>query len=371
MNLIKKTLLLIVTACFVVGTSTAAKRNIEYVDAQKLTHTGKMCKTINPYNRVEVEAYPELTKTEANLLRTCSGEAIMFETDADEIWVRAKYGYRGFNNAMPMTAACGFNLYIEKDGEWLWAASKSNKDGKNKEGKARIEQPMKLIANMDSSRKRCILYLPLFAELKSLEIGVPEGATIKKMKNPFRHEIAIFGSSYTHGSCATAAGMTYPAFLQRQTGLNLCSFGMSGNSKLQRVMGEILGKTKADAYICDAFSNPSIKQIGERIRPFLDEIRARNKKAPIIFLRTIYREGRNFDLKADKKERERIEYVDSLMPQIIKEYPDVYYIDVADQTGTDHLTSADGVHPYSWGYKRWADAIQPKIVEILAKYGIE
>ena len=59
------------------------------------------------------------------------------------------------------------------------------------------------------------------------------------------------------------------------------------------------------------------------------------------------------------------------MPQIIKEYPDVYYVDVADQTGTDHLTSADGVHPYSWGYKRWADAIQPKIVEILAKYGIK
>ncbi len=367
----KRFLLLVFASCMMLATSAAEKVKINYVDAQKLNHIGKMCKTTNPYNRVEVNDYPELNSKEANLLRCCAGEAILFETDATEIWVTAKYGYRGFNRAMPANAGVGFNLFIEKDGEWMWAASKSNADGKTKDGKARIEQPMKLIANMNDAKKRCILYLPLFAELTSLEIGVPEGAKIKAMKNPFRYNIAIFGSSFTHGSCATCAGMTYPAFLQRQTGLNLCGFGMSGNSKLQRVMGEILGGTKADAYICDAFSNPSIKEIGERIRPFLDEIRKQNKKAPVIFLKTIYREGRMFDLKAEQKEQERIEYVDSLMKQITKEYADVYFVDVENQTGTDHLTSADGVHPYSWGYKRWADAIQQPVVEILAKYGIK
>ncbi len=349
----------------------ADKPEIKYVDAQKLNHIGKMCKTTNPYNRVEIANYDELNKTESNLLRCAAGQAILFETDATEIWVKAKYGYSSHNYAMPRTAGVGFNLFIERDGEWLWAASKVQGPGKDKNGVRKTDKPLKVIANMDGSKKRCILYLPLFSELTLLEIGVPEGAKIKAMKNPFRHDIAIFGSSFTHGSCATCAGMTYPAFLQRQTGLNLNSFGMSGNSKLQRVMGEILGGTKADAYICDAFSNPSIEQIGERIRPFLNEIRARNKKAPIIFLKTIYREQRLFDLKAEKKEQDRIEYVDSLMQVICKEYADVYYVDTVNQTGTDHLTSADGVHPYSWGYKRWADAIQPKIVEILAKYGIK
>ena len=154
-------------------------------------------------------------------------------------------------------------------------------------------------------------------------------------------------------------------------GLYLNSFGMSGNSKLQRVMGEILGGTMADAYICDAFSNPSIEQIGERIRPFLNEIRKQNPKAPVIFLRTIYRDGRLFDTSAEKKEQERMEYVDKLMKQICSEYSDVYFVDTPNQTGTDMLTSADGVHPCSWGYKRWADAIQPKVVKILKKYGIK
>lgn len=365
----KKLFVSVLLVVFAIG-SLMAKTEIKYVDAQDLTFLGKMCQTENPYNRVEVKNY-EFTKTEATLLRYAAGEMVVFETNAPEIWVQAKYGVRGFNNAMPAVAAIGFNLYIEKDGEWLWAASKANKEGKEKDGSQKVEKPLKLIGNMDESTKKCLMYLPLFAELKDLKIGVPEGYTLTAAPNPFRHRIAIFGSSFTHGSCASASGMTYPAFLGRQTGLYLCSFGMSGNSKLQKVMGEILGETKADAYICDSFSNPTIEQIDERIRPFIEAIRVNNPDAPIIFLKTIYREGRNFDLKAEKKEQDRIEFVDDLMKKICKEYKNVYFVDVADQTGKTHLTSADGVHPYSWGYKLWADAIQPKIVKILAKHKIK
>ena len=366
----KKLSLMIVALLAFVGLA-VAQDGVNYVDAQDLTHIGKMCETTNPYHRVEVDKYPELLKKEADLLKMSSGQAICFETNAAEIWVQAEYGRISFNRAMPETAGAGFNLYIEHEGEFVWAASNVNKGGHDKDGVYNRSKPLRLIANMDGSTHRCILYLPLYSELKGLKIGVPEGAELKAMDNPFRHRIAIFGSSFTHGSCATCAGQTYPAFLSRQTGLYLCSFGMSGNSKLQRVMGEILAGTKADAYICDAFSNPSVEQIGERIRPFLDEIRAKNKKAPVIFLRTIYREGRIFDTKAEKKEAGRIEYVNELMKTICKEYKNVYFVDVENQTGTDHMTSADGVHPCSWGYKRWADAIQEPVVEILKKHGIK
>lgn len=345
--------------------------DIKYVDAQKLTHLGKMCKTTNPYHRVEVADYPELTKTEANLLLNTSGEAILFETDSKSIWVKAEFGISRCPGGMTMNAACGFNLYIEEDGEWIWAASRSNAAGKDEKGNNRLDKPLRLIAHMDGETKRCMIYLPLFSELKSLEIGVDEGASIRPIDNPFRHKIAIFGSSYTHGHGATCAGQTYPAFLQRQTGLYFCSFGMSGNSKLQRVMGEILASTDAEAYVVDAFSNPTIEEIGARIRPFIAEIRKTHPTAPIIFLRTIYRESRNFDTKVEAAEQSRIDFVEKLMADIVKEYDDVYYINVADQTGDDHNTSTDGTHPSSWGYKRWADSIQPQIVKILKRYGIE
>ena len=165
--------------------------------------------------------------------------------------------------------------------------------------------------------------------------------------------------------------MTWPAFLSRSTGLYLCSFGMSGNSKLQPYLGEVFGQSKADALICDAFSNPSIAQIGSRIRPFIEAVRKHSPNMPIIFLNTIYRENRNFQPRYEKKEQDRIDFVEETMAQVVKEYKGVYFVNVPNQTGTDHVTSADGVHPYSYGYHRWAQAIEKPIMKILKKHKIK
>lgn len=375
-----KRLTLLLLALVMMSGTAMAQKDIKWVDAQSLTHLGKLCQTTNPYHRVEVANYPELNKTESRLLRKSAGESIVFETNSTTVWVKATFGFARESGGMTRNASCGFNLYIEKDGHWTWAASKSHSiysfvngeiTDKDKNGVRLIDRPMQMIANMDNSSKKCILYLPLYSELVHLEIGVEEGAEIKPMENPFRHKIAIFGSSFTHGSCASAAGQTYPAFLSRQTGLYFCGLGMSGNSKLQPVIGRILGGTDADAIVVDAFSNPTIQIIDERIDLFIGEIRAQRPDLPIIFLRTIYRESRNFDLKSEKREQDRIDHVEKVMARVKSSYDHVYFIDVDNQTGTDHETSADGIHPTSWGYKRWADAIQKPLVKILKKHGIK
>ena len=375
-----KKLSLLLLALVVMATGAMAQKNVKWVDAQSLTHLGKLCKTTNPYHRVEVANYPELNSRESQLLRKSAGESIIFETNSTTVWVKATFGFARESGGMTRNSSCGFNLYIEKDGQWTWASSKSQSmyafvngeiTDKDKSGVRLLDRPLQMIANMDNSNKKCILYLPLYSELMHLEIGVEEGAEIKAMENPFRHKIAIFGSSFTHGSCASAAGQTYPAFLQRQTGLYFCALGMSGNSKLQPVIGRILGGTDADAIVVDAFSNPNIKTIDERIDLFIGEIRVQRPEIPIVFLRTIYRESRNFDLKSEKKEQDRIDHVEKVMARVTKSYKNVYFIDVENQTGTDHETSADGIHPTSWGYKRWADAIQKPLLKILKKHGVK
>ena len=92
---------------------------------------------------------------------------------------------------------------------------------------------------------------------------------------------------------------------------------------------------------------------------------------PIIFLNTIYREHRNFLPAYEKKEQSRISYVEELMPAILSEYKNVYFVNVPNQTGTDHITSADGTHPYSYGYHRWAQAIEKPVLKILKKHKIK
>lgn len=373
-----KKVLLLVGLLFAIIEMSAAS-TIKYVDAATLTIAGKLSKTTNPYHRAEVSEYPSLKEgrsrtgkpLEGTLLRMSTGVMVIFETDSPEIWVKPEYGFTYPFYSMPMAATHGFNLYIEKDGKLRWAASRGRTIDAQGEGKVKAEKPLRLIANMDGTMKRCVLYLPLYSELLSLEVGVADGATIRAAENPFRHNIAVFGSSFTHGASASCAGQTWPAFFSRSTGLHVCSYGMSAYSKLQSVVGEIIGKAKPDALICDSFSNPSNEQIKERIRPFINAVRRENPNMPIIFLRTIYRESRNFDQRAEKSEQSRIDCAAAVMKDVVKEYQGVYYLEIDNMTGTTGETSADGVHPHSMGYYEWAKAIEKPVLKILKKHKIK
>jgi len=368
----------LVCAALVVSVSAAPKKKepkVDYVNATELTMLGKLCETTNPYHRVEVANVEGITKKEAHLLRMSSGLAIAFKTNASSVYVKATYGPASSWSAYaPLVSTTGFNLFIkDAKGEWTWAAAKAHKLAPTAKvlDAGLLNRPLEVINGMVEGEKECILYLPLYSELLSLEIGVEDGAKIEALPNPFRHNIAVFGSSFTHGSCASGAGLTWPAFLSRSTGLHLCSFGMSGNSKLQPYLGDVFGKTKAEALICDAFSNPNIKQIETRIRPFIEAVRKNNPNIPIIFLNTIYRESRNFIPSTEKREQTRIDFVEKTLADVVKEYKNVYFVNVPNQTGTDHVTSADGTHPYSYGYHRWAQAIEKPILKILKKHKIK
>lgn len=362
----------IFTFAAVIASLSISAAELRYVDAQTLTHLGKLLKTTNPYHRAELANYPDMTPKERELLSYPSGEAILFETNSAEVWVRAKTGQMYPMNGMPNYATLGYTLYIENEkGEWQWAASRSRGVGMDKSGQKKSEMPQLMVKHMDGKPKKCLLYLPLYMELTHLDIGVVEGSEIKAVPSPFRHKIAVFGSSFTQGHGATNSGQTYLGFLQRWTGLNFVSFGMGGNSKLQPVMARVLADTDAEAFVFDAFSNPSIREIEERIHPFIKTLRESHPTAPLIFLRTIYRENRAFNTRNEQREQERIDYVDALMAKIVKQYDNVYFIDVKDQTGTDHETSADGTHPMSWGYYRWAKSIQKPLVKILKKHNIK
>lgn len=373
----KRIFMAVACLALIASVSAAPKKEValDYVNATELTMLGKLCQTTNPYHRVETENIPDITKTEARLLRMASGLAIAFKTNATTIYVKAEYGKGcSWNSYAPLAATTGFNLFIkDTKGEWTWAASRVHKlapTAKVLEA-GLLNKPLSIINGMAKGEKECILYLPLYSELTSLEIGVNEGSKIEALPNPFRYNIAVFGSSFTHGSCASGAGLTWPAFFSRSTNLHVCSFGMSGNSKLQPYLGEVFGQTKADALVCDAFSNPSVAVIGERIRPFIEAVRKGNPNMPIIFLNTIYREHRNFLPRYDKREQSRIDYVEELMVKIQQEYKGVYFVNIPNQTGTDHVTSADGTHPYSYGYHRWAQAIEKDVLKILKKHKIK
>ena len=126
-----------------------------------------------------------------------------------------------------------------------------------------------------------------------------------------------------------------------------------------------------DAYLFDAFSNPTADEIAKRLFPFIETIQANNPGKPLIFLQTIYRDWRNYNSVIDKVQSERMAMAAKMMDLACKKYKDVYFVTYTCATDNEHETSVDGTHPGDYGYRLWADSVREPVTEILARYGIK
>ena len=346
--------------------SARTPEKVEYVftEASDLTLTGKILEdTPNPYHRVDTCRYKGFTSGENIQVRCSAGLAVLFETNSSTISVKPEYGYMNrAGNTMGISLR-GYDLYIMKDGEWLYAASKVPADGKE-------ENNLVLIKDMAPGVKKCMLYLPIYSELYSLKVGVEKGSEISPMESPFRHRVGIFGSSFTQGISTSRPGMSYPMQFMRHTGIQILSLGCSGNCKMQPYFADVLCDADVDALIFDAFSNPSARMIEERLFPFIEKVRKAHPDIPLIFMQTIYRESRNFSVSSDAFEKAKMEMAAKLMAEAVNKYDNVYFI--RTDTGRNaHESSVDGTHPSDMGYLGWAESIEKPVMKILRKYGIK
>lgn len=335
---------------------------IEYIDATKLTLVGKVFEdTSNPYHRLDTQIYTDLSEAEQDQARQSSGIAVAFRTDSPHIYVRAEFAKLGGGGLTGPNAQQGFDLYIKKGGSWRWAGTAHfSKDGEKA-----------LIYHNDYGMSDCIVYLPLFSSVNLVKIGIKSGHRIEPINNPFRHRIAVFGSSFTQGHSCSRSAMSYTAQLSRFTGIQFINFGFSGRSMLQKYFAEALADAQVDAYVFDAFSNPSAEIIEERLFTFIETIQAANPGKPLIFIKTLYREWRSFNSEVDRKETAKMEMADYMMRMAVKKYKDVYYVTSTNAADENHDTTVDGTHPGDYGYKLMAQSIKEPILNILAKYGIK
>ena len=354
----KKTVLLL--AALIGSISLSAQ---VYTEASDLTLIGKILDTPNPYHRVDTVRYKGFTKSENLQVRCPAGLAVLFRTDSPAITLKAvgDFSYQGDNTML--RASRGFDLYIRKDGKWLWAANCAP-------GTRDTSAPVDLVKNMEPGMKECMLYLPIYSELQSLKVGVKEGSVLEPMENPFRHRVAIFGSSFTQGISVSRSGMSYPSQFTRHTGILMLTLGCSGNCKMQPYFADVLADVEADAFVFDAFSNPNAQMIKERLFPFIERLQAAHPGKPLIFQQTIRRERRNFDTVVEKNEAAKQHVADSLMKIAVKRYKDVYFIQTNASSPLQE-TSVDGTHPDDYGYYLWSRSIEKPLKRILKKYGLK
>lgn len=361
-----KKIFLAIIALSLPVTGLFAQKEINWtkVEASELTLCGKAFDTPNPYHRIDTCRFKGFTKHENEQCRVSTGLTVLFRTNAERIGVTLEFG--DYVNKDAYRSYRGFDLYIKKDGKWLWAGCTSFlPDHKN------WDKVYEMVKHMDGGEKECLLYLPLYTEIKSCKVCVPEGSTLAPVESPFRHKILFHGSSFTHGVSCTRSGMTYPMQFMRRTGLQVIPMGFSGNCKMQPYFAEVMANVEADAYVFDPFSNPNIPMIRERLMPFIETLVKAHPGKPIIIQRTIYWERENFDTGSQKEFQGRRDLSDSLMAIACKQYKDVYYLKPDAALHNGESSTADGVHPNDNGYSLWEASIEKPLLKILRKYGIK
>ena len=340
---------------------------MKYVEAADLTIVGKVFPdTPNPYQRMDFTKYGGWDPKDIHLLEMSTGIIVSFKTDSPLISVKTVFKEISGTNASGF-AARGYDLYIKKNGQWLWAGCCSYGPDINKEN----GHTRKLVEDMDGTMKECILYLPTYSKEESVKIGVLKDSAIEKGDVPFRHRICLHGSSFMHGASTGRAGQTVPGYLTRMTGMQFCSLGVSGDCRMQPQFANALKDADVDAFVFDAFSNGSAATVEKALFPFIETIQAAKPGVPLIFMKTIWRERRNFNQTVDKNEQAKYEMADKLMKEAVKKYKDVYYVTATNATSELHDTTLDGTHPGDWGYYLWAESVCKPICKILKKYGIK
>lgn len=352
--------LLCFSLCVLMVWAQAKKPVYNYTKATDLTMCGQLMPTAQPYQRIDSAHYQAMPPVVKRMFTHSAGKSISFITNSKTI--SAKWCVTNNKPYPNLTAIAnkGLDLYERLNGTWEYAGV----------GRPTAQCTEAIVAaTMRDGEKQFLLYMPIYDEVTSLEIGVDSGSYIKPAPSPFKKRVLVYGSSITQGASASRPGLAYPARLARLTGYDVLNLGTSGSAKMEPEVIAMLNDIQTDAYILDCIPNSTEQNIKDRTVNMINAIRAKHPGKPIILLNTIIREQGYTDAKVGSMVAAQNRVTDSIAHMLLQQKtPDFFYIDVSHFLGDDHEGSTDGIHPNDLGSYRFVTKLEPMVADILKKY---
>lgn len=292
------------------------------------------------------------------LSRDTAGMAVRFATDAPRIFLRMRLTDPVLAMPhMPATGVSGLDLYArDPAGRWRWVAvSKPEKQ----------EFEGELVAGLAPGRREYLAYLPLYNGVASLAIGVPAGAGFAGLA-PRQKPIVFYGTSITHGACASRPGMAHVAILGRRLDRPVANLGFSGNGRMDEAVGDLLGRVDAACYVIDCLPNMDARLVTERCVPLVQRLRAARPDVPIVLV-----EDRRFTnewILPAKKSFHDANHAALRAAFAALERDGVrglLYLPGDDLLGADAEGAVDASHPTDLGFMRQADVFEPVLRQAL------
>lgn len=346
----------------------AAKPAVEMVfhDVQKMGIEGRSWteeERLRTFDRFPKVAEKTVPPSVWGLSRDTAGMMVRFRTDSRTL--RVKYRLRSPSLSMvhmPATGKSGIDLYARDDkGVWRWVmVSMPNAQD--------VSVDFAGVRTDDAHQNReYALYFPLYNGVDSMEIGVPKTAKFEALA-PREKPLVFYGTSITHGACASRPGMVHTAILGRKLDKSVLNLGFSGSGRMDPGVVDLLTRVDAAAYIIDCLPNMGPADVKARTVPLVETLRKARPDTPIILV-----EDRVFTnawanpakLKFHQENHAALKgEFEKLQTNGVK---NLYYIPGDNLLGEDSEGATDASHPNDLGFLRQADAFEPVIRQALGE----
>jgi len=313
------------------------------------------------YDRLPARAKSLVRPAVWSLSRDSAGMAVRFVTDATTIKARWELKDAGLAmDHMAATGVSGLDLYAKIDGQWRWLGVGRPKKYPLNEGT--------LASGLLPGQREYLLYLPLYNGVKKVEIGIPAGARIQDAPDypaSRRKPLLFYGTSITHGACASRPGMTHSAILGRRFHRPIINLGFSGNGRMEIELARLIAEIDAAVYIIDCLPNIDAKTTAERTEPLVKYLRSKRPDTPILLV-----EDRNYSnsyLIPGKKQRNESSQaaLKAAFARLKKAgVPHLYYLEGRNMLGDDFDGTVDSSHPNDLGFWRQANHFEAALRKI-------
>lgn len=345
------------------GVNKKAEADLEWHDVTKWGVEGRILpdqKRLRWFDRLPASAEGKVTGPVWSLSRDSAGMMVRFKTDATAISVHYKLSKPGLGMPhMPATGVSGVDLYArDTDGKWKWVMVSKP---------ATQEVKAEIIKGLAPGYREYAAYLPLYNGVESLSIGVAKGSKFEGLA-PREKPIVFYGTSITHGACASRPGMVHTGILGRRLDMPVVNLGFSGNGRMDKEVGDFLVQLDAAAYVIDCLPNMQPALVSEKCIPLVKQLRAAKPETPIILV-----EDRRFtndwitpakkQFHTDNHAALKAAY-ETLQKEGVK---NLSYIPGDSLYGDDSEGATDASHASDLGFMRQADIFEPVIRKALGK----
>lgn len=320
----------------------------------------------NTFHRFPNRAKSLVNSRVWSLSRDSAGLSIYFETNSQYLKITYTYLKSLSKYNMPATGVSGIDLLSKTDTN-TWITIKNTY----------LFEPsiQKVTYTYNETRKSSKnngfeyrLYLPLYNEIKDLEIYVNDDTFFKWIEKDNSMPIVIYGTSILQGCCVSRPISSWSNIVQRHFNIPILNFGFSNSAKLEEDVVKLVIENEALLYIfdcipnCYEFESKTIKKL------LLNAIHLLRNKWPSTPILLVEFAGLSYEKVNDEASKQILNAnlaQKEIYEKLISEGEKKLFYLSKDEIGFSIDCFADFIHPNNYGMILYANAYIKKLNEIL------